>query len=135
MRGGPSVQEELNGLGQLAPLQAAISAAGDLPATYIVHVNGPKFQEDDMYGKLKTALNNALRVAEENGITRIAFPPMGAGFYGVPLPDCAKVMVNTFVEYAQSGTSLKEIQIIAMNGREYRPFAALLQENEKEVAA
>jgi O-acetyl-ADP-ribose deacetylase len=135
MRGGPSVQEELKELAPLAPLQAVVSSAGDLPATYIVHVNGPKFQEDDMLGKLQSALHSALSVAENKRITKIAFPPMGAGFYGIPISDCARVMVQTFIEYAQHGTSLKEIMIVAMNSRELKPFAALLNHDEKEVIA
>ncbi|MCB2212039.1 macro domain-containing protein [bacterium] len=135
MRGGPPVQEELNNLAPLLPLQAVVSSAGDLPAEYIIHANGPKFQETDMAGKLKTTLVNTLAAAVEKGITRIAYPPMGAGFYGVPIQECAKVMVNTFIEHAQRGSSIKEIVIVTMNKREYQPFAQLLHEDTKEVAA
>ncbi|MBD3165997.1 O-acetyl-ADP-ribose deacetylase, partial [bacterium] len=82
MRGGPSIQEELKELAPLKPLHAVVSAAGNLKAKHIVHVNGPKFQERDLEGKLRTAIFNTLQAAEEKGIKHLAFPPMGAGFYG-----------------------------------------------------
>jgi O-acetyl-ADP-ribose deacetylase len=126
MRGGPSVQEELNSLAPLGPEQAIVSKAGDLKISYIVHANGPKFRETDMDGKLRNTLLNALLAAEEKSIKKIAFPPMGAGFYGIPLEQCAKIMIDTFKDFAQNATKIDEIKIVVMNNREFKPFNELL---------
>ena len=67
-------------------------------------------------------MKSALQAASEKGITKIAFPPMGAGFYGVPLNTCAKVMFDAIKEYLSHGSSLKEIVICVLDNREYRVF-------------
>jgi O-acetyl-ADP-ribose deacetylase (regulator of RNase III) len=47
---------------------------------------------------------------------------MGAGFYGIPLPVCAKVMIETIVNYLNEGSELSKIAIVALDSREYKPF-------------
>ena len=93
MRGGASIQKELDELKPLGALQAVASAAGKLKAEYIIHANGPKFREDAIEDKLATTMANTLRVAEEKEVKSLAFPAMGAGYYGVPSPVSAKVML------------------------------------------
>ncbi|MFH1581090.1 MAG: macro domain-containing protein, partial [Pseudomonadota bacterium] len=85
VRGGPSIQEELKDIGPLETTDVYISGAGDLEANYIIHAVGPRFQEESLNKKLEQTIANTLHAAEEKGIKSIAFPPMGAGFYGVPL--------------------------------------------------
>jgi O-acetyl-ADP-ribose deacetylase (regulator of RNase III) len=124
VRGGPKIQEELNELGPLETTQAVVSGAGELKAQFIVHAVGPRFQEEDIEKKLRQTLENSLRVAADRGIKKLAFPPMGAGFYGISLPVCAEVMVRTFADYLAGDTGIEEIIICALDRREYRPFEA-----------
>ena len=37
VRGGPSIQEELNGLAPLKTTEAVVSSAGEMKATHIIH--------------------------------------------------------------------------------------------------
>ena len=127
MRGGPSIQEELTQLGEIGVGQAVVTAAGKLKAKHIVHAVGPKFQEEDTEEKLRQVIINALKQAEGRGIEKLAFPPMGTGFYGVPLNVSADIMLETFEKYLQGETKLKEVIICANDNREYKPFQALLQ--------
>ena len=122
VRGGPSIQEELNSLAPLETTHAVVSNAGNMKAKKIIHAVGPRFQEIDQEQKLKDTILNSFKLAEQNDIKEIALPAMGAGFYGVPLPLCAKVTVNTIVEYLQNGTKLKNIIICLLDNREYKPF-------------
>lgn len=126
VRGGPTIQKELAELGPVATGEAVVSSAGNLKATHIVHAVGPRFQEEDTEAKLRTTVLNSLRRAEETGVKTIAFPPMGAGFYGVPLDLCAQVMLETIASYAKGETGIREVIICAVDGREYRPFEARL---------
>ena len=121
-RGGPTIQKELEGRGPVETGEVVVSGAGKLNAEYIVHAVGPRFQEEDMEGKLRTTMQNCLKQAEEKGIERLAFPPMGAGFYGVPLDVCARVMIETLGKHMQNGTKIKEAIICVMDKREYDPF-------------
>jgi len=122
VRGGPSVQEELNEFGVLQTTEVVISGAGNLKAKYIIHVVGPRFQEGELEEKLKTTVLNALKKAEEKGAKSIAFPPMGTGFYGVPLELSARVTLNTIVEFSEEETSIRDIKICLMDNREFIPY-------------
>jgi O-acetyl-ADP-ribose deacetylase (regulator of RNase III) len=127
-RGGPTIQKELDEIAPVEPGEAVITNAGTMKAKRIIHAVGPKFQEEDIEGKLRKTMENALRRAEENGITRVAFPPMGAGFYGVSLDTCASVMLSEIKRHLSGETSLKEVVIFVADKREFEPFRARLAE-------
>ncbi|MFZ5980103.1 MAG: macro domain-containing protein [Candidatus Zixiibacteriota bacterium] len=131
VRGGPSIQDELNEMGPLKTTEAVVSSAGNLKVKYIIHAVGPRFQEEEIENKLKVTIENILRLAESKGITSIALPPMGTGFYGIPLEVSAQVTLRTIIAYAENNTSIKDIKICLNDNRELIPFqknlAALAQ--------
>jgi len=45
VRGGPSIQEELNALAPVDTTGVVISSAGNMKAQHIIHAVGPKFQK------------------------------------------------------------------------------------------
>jgi O-acetyl-ADP-ribose deacetylase (regulator of RNase III) len=121
-RGGMAIQEELKEFGTIKTGEAVITSAGELKTNYIVHAVGPRFQEDETEKKLEKTMGSALQVASEKGIAQIAFPPMGSGFYGIPLNTCAHVMLGAIKKYLSQGSSLKEIIICVLDNREYKVF-------------
>ena len=122
VRGGPSIQQECDGLAPVSDLGAVITKAGELKAAHIIHANGPKFQEAETEGKLKTTIVNALEIAKENSISRIALPPMGTGFYGIPLGDCARISMEAVKEHLEAGSTLQEVTFCLLDNRELAPF-------------
>lgn len=130
MRGGPQIQEELKKFGTIGSGQAVITPGGSMKAKYIIHAVGPRFQEEDTEGKLRSTVQNVLRLAEEKNIRSLAFPAMGAGFYGVPLDLCAQVILGTVEEYLQNATPLQEVVVCLRDSREYKPF----QEHLKKIS-
>jgi len=127
VRGGPTIKKELDGLGPLETGEAVASTAGNLDAKYIIHAVGPKFQEEDTEQKLRTTIRSALECGESKGATSIAFPPMGTGFYGIPLPVCARIMTQTIRDYLEQGSKLQKVAIVALDSREYKPFHECLE--------
>jgi len=126
VRGGASIQKELQDLGPLATGEAVVSSAGNLKAEYIVHAVGPRFQEEDIEAKLRTTIRNSLKRAEEKGIRRIAFPAMGAGYYGIAPDVCARVMLSTIKEYLQGQTDIKEVILCVLDTPQYKSFQTRL---------
>ncbi|MFH1129940.1 MAG: macro domain-containing protein [Pseudomonadota bacterium] len=126
-RGGPKIEEELSSVGRLETGQATISSAGELKAEYIVHAVGPRFQEPDIEGKLHRTIIDVLQRAEKKGIKHIAFPPMGCGFYGIPLVVSADVTLETFKEYLNGNTQLEEIVVCVTDNRELPFFESKLE--------
>lgn len=123
-RGGKTVQDQLNAVGSLPTGEAAVTTGGSLKAKYIIHVNGPKFNEPGTREKLANAVRSALARADEKGLTALAFPPIGSGLYQVPLDVSARVIVDTVSEHLNNSTSLTEVLLVGLDARELKPFEA-----------
>lgn len=134
-RGGPAVQKALDAVGHLPVGEALITTAGNMKATYIVHVNGPKFHEPETERKLRRAVRNALAIAKEKGIKEIAFPPIGTGMYQVPLDLCARVLMEEISEHLATDTTLERVLLVALDSREWAPLAAQFEKGANHAAA
>ena len=121
-RGGMGIQDELKPFGTVSVTDVVVTSAGQLNSEYIIHAVGPRFQELSIEDKLRLTVKNTLKAAEEKGIKRIAFPPMGTGFYGIPLDLCAQVMFEVITEYVSKESSIEEIVICVLDNREFRVF-------------
>jgi O-acetyl-ADP-ribose deacetylase (regulator of RNase III) len=127
VRGGPTVQKELEQLGPVANGEAVVSAAGNLKAQHIIHAVGPRFQEEDTQGKLRTTVLNSLKRAEEIAVGRIAFPAMGAGYYGIAPGLCARVMLEVIRGHLEGETAIKEVVICVLDTSQYDAFKAQIE--------
>jgi len=127
-RGGIVIQKQLDEIGSCPTGEAVVTEAGILKADWIIHANGPKFREEDEEGKLRKTVQSALARAEEKGVKRLAFPPMGTGLYQVPLDLCTRVMVETISQHLANGSTLDEVVIVAPDNREFNPFKAQIEE-------
>jgi O-acetyl-ADP-ribose deacetylase (regulator of RNase III) len=127
VRGGPKIQEELAALGTQKVGAAVASGAGQLKARHIIHAVGPRFQEPDGEKKLGETVANALGCAEKLDVRRVAFPPMGCGFYGVPLATAARIMLAAMKKHLEGKTKLEEVMVIVCDRREFAPFSEELE--------
>ena len=99
-RGGPSIQAESDEWviehGPVGPGQAAITGGGHLPAKFVIHVVGPRYQpEQDNAGLLAQAVVAALDAAALSGCRSVALPAISAGIFGYPRPEACRVIVET----------------------------------------
>ena len=126
IRGGPSIQKELDELGGAKTTESVITEAGELNAKFIIHSVGPRHNEADTERKLHDTMDSAFKVAADKGFKRIAFPPMGSGFYGIPPATCSKVMLKAIKEHVNGKTDLEEVLLAVPENRDYQPFEAEL---------
>ena len=70
---------------------------------------------------------SALKIARDNGIKTLAFPPMGTGFYGVPLALSARVMLEAFSEFEGDAGGLGEVIICANDQRDFEALSPLVR--------
>ena len=121
-KGGPKIQEELKNLGAAKTTEVVVTSGGTLKAKYILHAVGPRFQEENLEEKLRATMANVFRKAEEKQVKSLAFPAMGAGFYGVPLEVCARETLGAAKKYLEESDSVREV-VFCLNERyEYPPF-------------
>jgi len=126
VRGGPSVQKELDEFDPLETGDAIVSGAGNLKADSIIHAVGPRFREEDIEGKLRTTMINALRRAEEKGFRRIAFPAMGAGYYGILPAVSAEVMLDVIKSHLEGETGISEVIICVFDTPQFNAFQSTM---------
>ncbi|MFC2144510.1 macro domain-containing protein [Acidobacteriota bacterium] len=127
-RGGIVIQKQLDEIGSCPTGEAVVTEAGILKANWIIHTNGPKFREEDEEAKLRKTVQSVLVRAEEKGVKRLAFPPIGTGLYQVPLDLCTRVMVDTISAHLANGSTIDEVLIVAPDNREFNPFKAKIEE-------
>jgi len=121
-RGSAAIKKELEAMSGVKMGQSVITTAGNLNAEHIIHACGPKFQEPETERKLRECMKSALALADLKRFRSAAFPPMGAGFYGVPLNLCARVMLEVIKEFVQAETSLEEIIVCVIDQRDFEAF-------------
>jgi O-acetyl-ADP-ribose deacetylase (regulator of RNase III) len=133
--GGGAILEECRkivaGIGSLETGKAVITTAGRLPARHVIHTVGPVWRggEEGEPRLLADAFRNSLALAEENGLTSIAFPGISTGVYGYPVEKAAEVALMTISGYLAGDTGLEDVRIVvfgddALEGWE-RVFKAL----------
>lgn len=85
--------------------QAGWTSAGNLPASYVIHVVGPNYtagQRDPAL--LESCYRNALRIADELGAKHLTLPAVSAGIYGWPAQSAADIAVQTLLTTASEVT-------------------------------
>jgi O-acetyl-ADP-ribose deacetylase len=108
---GPALLKECLLLAGCKTGEAKITKGYNLPAKFVIHTVGPVWQgggkgESEL---LASCYSNSLSLAENNGLTSIAFPSISTGIYGYPIETAATIADNTVSVHLKQGTSLKEI--------------------------
>ncbi len=126
---GPSLLEECerrfpDGLPTGA---AGWTPAGDLPCRWVIHVVGPNRhagQTDPAL--LASCYREALRVADELGVTSIAFPLVSAGVYGWDPQEAARIAVQTLRD---TPTQVQDARLVAFNGEAWTAWDTAVAES------
>lgn len=109
--GGPVIEVEsaawIEEYGPLEPGVAALTSAGSMPASYVIHTAGPIYTEgQDNESLLGAAALAAVDMASEIGVRTMAMPAVSAGIYGYPPDEATAVLVAAVAEFVGSNESL-----------------------------
>lgn len=120
---GPKLLEECKKLGGCKTGGAKITKGYNLPARFVIHTVGPVYgeengQEADL---LRSCYVNSLKLANELGLSSIAFPAISTGAYGYPGPEAAKIAVESINNYLNlyPQKKLKRVILVAHSGKSY----------------
>lgn len=110
---GPALYEECRPLAPIKPGQAVMTGAHNLPNRHVIHCLGPVYGADEPSDRLLAdCYRNALRLADEAGLTSIAFPSISTGAFGYPMDDAAGVAIATLLDSLPRLHSLKTIRLV-----------------------
>jgi O-acetyl-ADP-ribose deacetylase (regulator of RNase III) len=136
MRGGGGVDGAIHRVGGPAVLEDCIrrfprglatgdagwTAAGDLPARWVIHVVGPIHGRGSR-DQLVSCYRRALEVADELGARSVAFPLVSAGVYGWPKQDAVDAALEGL---RGTPTSVTEARMVAYDAATYDLIAERL---------
>jgi len=94
---GPELLEECRQLGGCPTGEARLTRGYRLPARFVIHAVGPVWQGGaaDEAALLASCYRNSLRLAEERGLTSVAFPSISTGVYAYPPEQACRIAVQT----------------------------------------
>ncbi len=94
---GPELARECAEAGGCPTGEARITGGHRLPARHVIHTVGPVWHgggegEDEL---LATCYRSSLNLAQDNGLSSIAFPAISTGIFGYPLERATEIAVAT----------------------------------------
>lgn len=99
---GPELEEACQPLAPIAPGEAVITDAFNLPNKHVIHCLGPVYGRDEPAADLLAACyRNALNLAEQHKLKSIGFPSISTGAFGYPMKDAAMVAFETVGDVAR----------------------------------
>ena len=140
--GGKEIQDDCRKhvaqKGNLLDGEVFVTDAYKLPCNKIIHAVGPRWNyasgmsSDREKRKKEKYLSLAIYNSLEEGksFKSIAFPAISTGVFGFPRDLCAKVMINTMLEYSEQNqrSILKDIHIIDRDDTTIKTFAHEMRE-------
>ena len=131
-RGGPAILQACRALRAnqwpdgLPTGQVAMTTGGALAAPYVVHTVGPVYGQHD--GKeaelLAACYRNAIALAADEKLHRIAFPAISTGVYGYPPDEAAQVVSQTLNEVLPKYPEITEVRLVFFDSRQRNVFVA-----------
>ena len=125
-KGGPAIQAECDAHGPIEVGGAAITGAGDLPATFVIHQASMHLGGRTTADALRRSTARVLELAEENGIRTLAFPATGTGIAGFDLQECAEIMLEEVRTHIAAGTNLTDVHFILFDDAAQAIFQGVL---------
>jgi len=132
--GGPAILAECKTLDGCETGNAKATTGGNLPAKYVIHTVGPVYRdgnhsEPDL---LAGCHRRSLEVAVEKGAKTVAFPAISCGVYGYPIPDAARIAVNTTGDFLKSHAGVERVRFVLFSQDVYSAFEKALKETWPE---
>lgn len=130
--GGPAILEECKNIisrqGRCETGYAVITAAGNLPAKFVIHAVGPVWQggNNNETRLLTNAYRNSLELAVQNNIETIAFPNISTGIYGFPKEKAAEIAVKTVNDFLLQNEKIQLVCFVCFDAENFSIYKRLL---------
>lgn len=106
--------EAVNKYGGILPGEALITVGYQLPAKYVIHTVGPKWEGGNQGERelLAQCYRNCLEVASRYHLATVAFPLISGGTYGFPNDEAVRIAITVIEDYIQNKDSLTVLLVI-----------------------
>ncbi|PIT09080.1 O-acetyl-ADP-ribose deacetylase [Snodgrassella communis] len=107
---------------------AVITRAGNLPAQYVIHTVGPRWNGDKQNGSelLRNCYLNCFKLAHDNGVSTISFPNISTGVYKFPKKLAAEIALQAINESLSNNHSIKRVNIVCYDIENYNIYCMMI---------
>jgi O-acetyl-ADP-ribose deacetylase (regulator of RNase III) len=126
--GGPAILDEcrviVSKIGRLAAGSAVITTGGKLAAKHVIHTVGPVFRDGNHRENevLAGCYYESIRVADEHGLTSLAFPAISTGAYGYPVMEAAPIALSSTAEALANAKHVTRCRFVLFDLATVRAF-------------
>ncbi|HET6164224.1 MAG TPA: O-acetyl-ADP-ribose deacetylase [Planctomycetota bacterium] len=123
---GPELLEACRRLGGCEPGEAKLTPGFVLPARWVIHTVGPRWQggaagEEEV---LRRCYRSAIAIARERGLRSLAFPSISTGAFGYPLDLAAPVALEEIGRGLAGGPGLA-ITVVCFDAATHWRYSSL----------
>lgn len=112
MAAGPALEDYCEQFAPLTRGKAVITPGFSLPNRWVIHTVAESFFDNpDAALVLAKAIDAAIRLATEHGITSLAMPAIGTGVFRCPSELSADYTARALAWHSQNGSPLQRVRI------------------------
>lgn len=124
---GPGLAAECRPLAPIRPGECVVTSGQGLANPWILHCLGPVYGNDEPAAALlASCYRRALELADERGLSSVAFPAISTGVFGYPLGEAAEVAIEAVAEVAPRLRRVRRVRFVLLGNRAFEAFAGAL---------
>jgi O-acetyl-ADP-ribose deacetylase (regulator of RNase III) len=139
--GGPAILTEcrqiVGRIGTLQPGKAVITSGGRLAAKHVIHTVGPIYRGAE-HGEAETLASchrESVRLADEQGLTSLAFPAISTGAYGYPVSEAAPIALSSTLEALSAARHVTRCRFVLFDVSTVRAYERAAEQLHRKNAA
>jgi len=98
-----------------------MSAAGRLPCKKVIHAVGPRWKggQNNEPTDLYNATYGSLEVAENSGLSSVAFPALSCGIFGYPVKQATETIITALKDFLEDKQhrNVKTVSLVDQSDR------------------
>lgn len=121
---GPDLLAECRTLGGCETGDAKITRGYNLKARHVIHTVGPIYRggASGEARLLESCYRRCFEVANENGLTSLAFPSISTGAYGYPIQEASKMALRTSLEQLKLFPDIQRVLFVLFSDNDLEVY-------------
>jgi O-acetyl-ADP-ribose deacetylase (regulator of RNase III) len=126
---GPELLAECRSLGGCETGDAKITRGYSLKARHVIHTVGPVYRGGNSGEPrlLESCYRRCFEVANENGLSSLAFPSISTGAYGYPIAEASKIALKTTLAQLERFSDIHRVVFVLFSDSDMEIYRKNLQ--------